>query len=135
MPRPPIRQMKRQVTAGSRPDASVDAVAHARESALSLLARSVACGHTRLAIMRLATAVQARAVVPAPHWDYCRDTASRSADSELIAMFLQAEQAAAGWWAESAQAHRLVVNQPRSPDQTVTAREIYIVGAARTASG
>ncbi|PZP93607.1 MAG: hypothetical protein DI587_27880 [Variovorax paradoxus] len=88
--------MKRQITAGSHPPASVDSVAHARESALSLLTRSVTCGHTRLAIRRLAAAVQVCAVVPAPHWDYCRDTASRSADSDLIAMFLQAEQAAAG---------------------------------------
>ncbi|MDP3820432.1 MAG: hypothetical protein Q8R33_03065 [Burkholderiales bacterium] len=96
MPRPPIRQMKRQVTAGGRPNACVDAVARARDSALSLLTRSVKCGHTRLAIMRLSTAVRASAAITPQHWDYCRETASRSADTDLIAMFLQAEQAAAG---------------------------------------
>lgn len=90
-----IRQMKRSVVAGSRQDARAQAVALARESALLLLARSVAFGHRRLAVLRLTMAVRAGADIPQQHWAHCREAASTSADADLRAKFLRAEQAAA----------------------------------------
>lgn len=95
MARPAIRQMKRAVAAGGRPHAGAEAVVLAQQSALSLLARSIAFGHGRLAVIRLSMAVQAGAAIPPQHWAYCREIALPSADAGLRAMFLQAEQAAA----------------------------------------
>lgn len=95
--------MKRSLAAGSRPDAGGHAVLAARESALLLLARSIDFGHGRLALIRLSMAAQAGADIPPQHWDYCRDTASRSQDITLRDLFLRAERAAAA---------------PRPPDST-----------------
>lgn len=87
--------MKRAVAAGGRTDACAETVVLAQESALSLLARSIAFGHRRLAVIRLSMAVQAGADIPQQHWAYCREAALPSADASLRALFLQAEQAAA----------------------------------------
>src|SRR5438876_8348996 len=70
MSRQAIRDMKRAVGAGARANARSDEQALARESALALLARSIGFGHRRLAVIRLATAVQAGSDIPPA---YCVD--------------------------------------------------------------
>src|SRR5437870_12833341 len=94
MARSAIRQMRRGVAAGSRTGAQADAVMLAEQAALSLLARSISFGHGRLAVLRLAIAVQAGAEVPQEHWIYCREAASQSKDDRLRALFLEAAHAA-----------------------------------------
>ncbi|WP_290866513.1 hypothetical protein [Aquabacterium sp.] len=81
--------MKRTYTSGGRPDASVQEVFLARESALWLLARSIGFGHQRLAVVRLSMAVHAGADVPDESWAYCRTAAVR--DATLLALYHKAE--------------------------------------------
>lgn len=64
----------------------------AKKSPLSLLQRSVGFGHGKLALARLAMAVQADANVPAPHWIHCRQAASKSRAPTLHALFQGAER-------------------------------------------
>jgi hypothetical protein len=94
MSRQVIRNWKRSISAGVRPQADPPAALLARESALSLLQRSIGFGHRRLAVVRLAIAVQTGAHVPAAHWTYCRDAASASRDLTLQALLQGAEHAA-----------------------------------------
>lgn len=68
----------------------------AQASALALLARSVAMGHRRLALLRLLAAVRVRAVVPASDWAYCDKVASQAADEALRSLFAEAERTAGG---------------------------------------
>ena len=90
-----IRNMKRAVHAGSRPDSTAESTTLSRESALSLLARSIAFGHGRLAMIRLVMAVQAGARVSETQWQYCRDVAaSPRADDAMKALYRAAAQAA-----------------------------------------
>ncbi|MBX3601290.1 MAG: hypothetical protein ACK4PH_01055 [Aquincola tertiaricarbonis] len=93
MARPPIRLLKRSLAVGARPDACAPAAAAAQASALALLARSVAMGHRRLALLRLLAAVRVRALVPASDWAYCGEVASQAADEALRGLFAEAEQA------------------------------------------
>ena len=94
MSRQIIRDWKRCISAGLHPQAEPSAALLARESALSLLQRSIGFGHGRLAVVRLAMAVQAGADVPAAHWSYCRSAASASRDLTLLALLERAEYAA-----------------------------------------
>lgn len=96
MSRQVVRQMKRAVAvaAGNRPGAGPDAAVRAEESALSLLSRSIAFGHRRLAICRLLMAVEAGAEIPPEHWIYCREAAADAEEAALKTMFLQAAHAA-----------------------------------------
>jgi hypothetical protein len=94
MSRQIIRDWKRSVSAGLRPHAEPPAALLAKESALSLLQRSIGFGHGRLAVVRLALAVQTGADVPAAHWSYCRSAASASRDLTLQALLERAECAA-----------------------------------------
>ena len=86
--------MKRGVEAGSRSGAEADTLLLARQCALSLLTRSVSFGHGRLAVLRLAKAVDIGADVPQEYWMYCHDAASRSKDDRLRELYLQAARAA-----------------------------------------
>lgn len=90
--------MKRAVAAG-RTEAPAAVRLLAQEAALGLLARSIAFGHERLAVIRLLMAVHAGADVPAEHWRYCRtccDRAlSRNGDRELIDLLAEAIAATA----------------------------------------
>jgi hypothetical protein len=86
--------MKRAIAAAARPEAGTDALALARASALTLLSRSIAFRHGRLAIIRLAMAVQVGADIPTEHWVYCREAASCAKDLALRTVFLEAAQAA-----------------------------------------
>lgn len=91
MARPPIRLLKRTLAAGARSDAFAPAAA-AQASALALLARSIAMGHRRLALLRLLAAVRVRAAVPASDWAYCVEVASRAANEALRDLFAEAER-------------------------------------------
>jgi hypothetical protein len=94
MSRQVIRDLKRSVSAGMRPEAEPPATLLAQESALSLLQRSIGFGHGRLAVLRLLMAVQSGARVPTPHWVYCREAASASRDLTLQALLERAERTA-----------------------------------------
>ena len=94
MSRQVIRDMKRAVSAGARADARNDEQALARESALALLARSIAFGHRRLAVIRLATAAQAGSDIPPAYWEYCRQVAAESADRTLRDLVAEATRTA-----------------------------------------
>lgn len=51
--------------------------------ALALLARSIEFGHSRLAVIRLCTAIELGAQIPEKHWHYCSQVAKNSADEKL----------------------------------------------------
>jgi hypothetical protein len=88
-----IRNMKRAVQAGSRPGATPESATLSQESALSLLARSIAFGHGRLAVIRLVIAVRTGAEVPEAQWQYCQDVATSSrADEALRALYRDAKR-------------------------------------------
>lgn len=61
-----------------------------KNCALALLARSIEFGHSRLAMIRLCTAVELDALVPTEHWLYCSRVAKKSADEKLRKLYLQA---------------------------------------------
>ena len=90
--------MKRAMAAG-RTEAPAAVRLLAQEAALGLLARSIAFGHERLAVIRLLMAVHTGVEVPAEHWRYCRacgDRAfSRNGNRELIDLLAEAITAAA----------------------------------------
>jgi hypothetical protein len=94
MSRQVIRNMKRAVSAGARADARSDQHALAKESALALLARSIRFRHRRLAVIRLATAVQAGSDIPSAYWEYCRQAAAESADRTLRDLIAEADRTA-----------------------------------------
>ena len=96
MTRQVLREMKRAVVAGRHAGARPDALALGREAALHLLERSIGFGHQRLAVIRLAMAVQAGADIADAHWLYCRNAATGSRDPALQAMFLEAASRRAG---------------------------------------
>lgn len=86
--------MKHSLKVGLRPDAKPVEAALAKESALSLLKRSIDFGHGRLAVVRLLMAVRVGAGVPAACWDYCRQAAEASKDASLQDNFIFAAQEA-----------------------------------------
>lgn len=89
-----VRELKRAVNAGLRQGAVADSIVLAKESAASLLERSIRFGHGRLAIIRLRIAVQAGAAVLPEQWTYCREAAARSRDEALKALFVDAARLA-----------------------------------------
>ena len=93
---------ERDVEAGRRATAHAEVSALAAQAALSLLARSIMFGHKRLAIIRLAMAVQADAEIPPASWLYCREIASHGRDDRLRSLFIEATGAAANRCAGSA---------------------------------
>jgi hypothetical protein len=60
------------------------------ECALALLERSIAFGHGRLAVLRLAVAVDIGAAVPLHNWAFCARVAKDSADPDLQAIYRSA---------------------------------------------
>ncbi|MDE2503326.1 MAG: hypothetical protein KGL18_10170 [Burkholderiales bacterium] len=89
MSRDALRAMKRTLRIGRRSQAGDLRHAPAVEAALSLLERSVRMRHRRLAVQRLNEAVAIGARVPDAHWQYCRETAAASRNSELQQLFMQ----------------------------------------------
>jgi predicted transglutaminase-like cysteine proteinase len=90
----PFVRVMRDAVAGSRPNVPNRLAVLPKESALALLARSIAFGHGQVAVIRLAMAVHAGADVPHGHWTYCREAASRCKDATLQALFLEATRIA-----------------------------------------
>jgi len=60
------------------------------ECALALLERSIAFGHGRLAVLRLAVAVDIGAAIPIHDWAFCARVAKESEDPDLQAIFRSA---------------------------------------------
>lgn len=85
MARDNIRQMKKILAQGKRSGARAGDVALSLDAALWLLDRSIAFGHRRLAVVRLAMAVRVGAAVGAERWRYCAEAAL--SDAELRATF------------------------------------------------
>ncbi len=125
MARPPIRLFKRSLAAGARPDACEPVAAAAQASALALLARSVAMGHRRLALLRLLAAVRVCAVVPESDWAYCSKLASQAAEGALRGLFAEAEKAV-GMRYSTARGADAVRHRPEDAREA----EIAIGGAA-----
>jgi hypothetical protein len=71
MTRAAIRDLKRKVAAGMRPDATPAELLVAREAALLLLRRSIAMKHDRLSLHRLVDALRLGAEVDASAWRHC----------------------------------------------------------------
>jgi hypothetical protein len=90
MTREDVRSHKRALRASGRPGASAQDKALAGESALSLLSRSIAFGHGRLAVIRLSMAVDSGAPVPGEHWAYCAKVVQASKDRQLQDIYLAA---------------------------------------------
>ncbi|ADP19387.1 hypothetical protein AXYL_06094 [Achromobacter xylosoxidans A8] len=80
MSRALIRSLKKTQRVGARAQASAAQQQDARSAALSLLQRSVRFKHDRLAVLRLANAVQLGANVDETLWEYCHAVASGMAD-------------------------------------------------------
>ncbi|MDI1274833.1 MULTISPECIES: hypothetical protein [unclassified Polaromonas] len=72
--------MKRLVRRGVMPYAPSDDQERSREAALALLTRSIKFGHRRLAVIRLAKAVEVKASVTKEQWEYCERVAAESSD-------------------------------------------------------
>lgn len=81
--------MKRAVAAGQGGNSPAVRLL-AQEAALGLLARSIAFGHARLAVIRLVMAVHTGAEVPGPHWAYCEQAARCSGERDLLDMLQEA---------------------------------------------
>ncbi|MDO9435899.1 hypothetical protein [Hydrogenophaga sp.] len=90
MGREAIRQLKRSVRASIGREAANDERILGRESALALLERSINFGHGRLAVLRLAIAVDVGASVARECWVYCREAAQKSNDRSLQELFRSA---------------------------------------------
>lgn len=71
MGREAVRELKRLVSMGNKPNACEGAAESGKDASLRLLARSVAFGHRRLAVIRLIGALEAGAQVSADVWQYC----------------------------------------------------------------
>ena len=88
--------MKRALSTGMRRGASAEAALRAKDCAVALLARSIAFGHGRLAVQRLATAVLVGADVRTEHWSYCRSVVESSPNDAVSRTLMRdTEQAAA----------------------------------------
>lgn len=83
MTRETAHTLKRTMRAGLRADACDSDCLLSRNCALALLRRSIDWGHARLAVIRLAMAVDAGARVPREHWAYCLRMAQASRDVRL----------------------------------------------------
>ncbi len=77
MSRELIRALKKEMRSGARKGASGKEALAAREAALALLRRSIALKHDRLALRRLAYALELGAEVNVADWEYCKKTAAR----------------------------------------------------------
>lgn len=80
MKRRVVRDMKRLVQRGVMPYAPSDDQERSQEAALALLTRSIKFGHRRLAVIRLAKAVEVKASVTQEQWEYCERVAAESSD-------------------------------------------------------
>jgi hypothetical protein len=77
MSRELIRTLKKSVRAGAIQGAPGEDIRAAREAALALLRRSIALKHDRLALRRLACALELGVEVNVADSEYCKTTAAR----------------------------------------------------------
>lgn len=94
MTRATVRALKKSMRAGAAPHAADEDRSLSGECALALLERSIGFGHSRLAVVRLAMAVNAGAPVRSEHWAYCRRVAGTVDDAKLRTLFVQAANSA-----------------------------------------
>lgn len=94
MSRKTVRSLKRALRAISRIDTTPGDRLLRSQSALALLSRSIRFGHGRLALLRLATAVELGAQVPGEHWMYCMRVAAESTDLRLQELYTSAAELA-----------------------------------------
>lgn len=94
MSRQVVRDMKRALATGTKPNAAFTETTLARESALALLERSIGFGHGRLAVIRLSIAVHAGCDIPHAYWAYCEEVVHNSRDDPLQSIWLTATKAA-----------------------------------------
>jgi hypothetical protein len=85
MSRATVRTLKRSVRTHIQNDPD-----HARQSALSLLERSMRFGHGRLSVLRLRAAVDVGAQVPQAWWAYCARAAGASQDAKVQGLYREA---------------------------------------------
>lgn len=90
MTRETVRTLKRAVRAGLSANASDSDRVMSRDGALALLSRSIAWGHGKLAVIRLAVAVDAGARIQHEHWVYCARMAQSSGDARLQEIYRSA---------------------------------------------
>lgn len=90
MGREVIRHLKRSIRAGVGRQSENGERMLGRESALALLERSIQFGHGRLAVLRLAIAVDVGASVARECWMYCHEAAHKSNDNSLQELFRSA---------------------------------------------
>lgn len=90
MTRAVVRQHKRTMRRASVQHAGDEQQCLGRESAISLLMRSIGFQHRRLAVVRLNQAARLGAAVPLEAWNYCRYVATHSHDERLRTLFLEA---------------------------------------------
>jgi hypothetical protein len=88
MSRDAIRDMKKCLRVGRRPQACNAHRVQAAEAALALLERSVRMRHRRLAVQRLSDAVVMGARIPDEHWRYCREAAEACRDIAVRELFI-----------------------------------------------
>lgn len=90
MRRKTVRALKRGARASSRLGATDVDHMFSAECALALLTRSIQFAHGRLAVLRLAMAVDARASIPREHWLYCARVARETLDSRVQELYREA---------------------------------------------
>jgi len=95
MTREIVRILKRGTRKGRITDSRGPGLELNRECALALLSRSIRFSHGRLAVIRLAMAVDVGAAVPTEHWLYCSHVARSSGDSQLQELYRAAAVRAA----------------------------------------
>ena len=95
MSRAIVRSLKQSLRSANGLHASAAEKQLGKECALALLDRSIHFGHGRLAVIRLAMAVDAGAVVPTQHWAYCSRVAQLCEDRGLQEMLGEAALKAA----------------------------------------
>lgn len=95
MGRESIRHHKRSIRASLGGGAANDVRLLGRDSALALLERSIQFGHGRLAVLRLAIAVDVGATVAQEFWRYCHEAAHKSNDKSVKELFRSTAQKSA----------------------------------------
>jgi hypothetical protein len=91
-----VRTLKRELRVSSHTQPSDADQMLSRESAAALLSRSIRFGHGRLAVLRLAIAVDVGASIPQEHWTYCLRAAQLASDAGLQELYRAAAVKAYG---------------------------------------
>lgn len=90
MSRQEIRRLKREMTNGLYPGVARESLVLATVAVVLHFERSIRFGHGRLSVVRLAIAAQSGASIPREHWNYCKQVASSSKDSNTQSLYMEA---------------------------------------------